>query len=113
MLEVRRRTWRDFSDEVDDNMAARFCPTDPPEEEVVAAPYEEVAALSNDFMATDDWKRYFSGFVPGDTLMALRLTEKGYNGAADELIDKGVESDEIIVHGGANLVQLHMSQEQF
>ncbi|GMH67799.1 hypothetical protein TrLO_g14705 [Triparma laevis f. longispina] len=52
------------------------------------------------FMYTPEFNRHFAEFVPGDTLMNLRLETMCWNAAADALIDKGVKSGEIIVHDG-------------
>ncbi|GMI18372.1 hypothetical protein TrLO_g7913 [Triparma laevis f. longispina] len=54
-------------------------------------------------MHTPEFRRHFIEFVPGDTLMRLRLATKGWNAAADAFIDEGVKSGEIIVHGGKDI----------
>ena len=42
--------------------------------------------------------RHFVEFVHAQTLMAFRVATKGWNAAADALIDKGVASGAMIVH---------------
>ena len=54
-------------------------------------------------MHTPELRRYFVEFVPVDALMALRLATKGWNAAADALIDEGVRSGELIVHDGKDI----------
>ncbi|GMH54697.1 hypothetical protein TrLO_g10981 [Triparma laevis f. longispina] len=39
-------------------------------------------------------------FVPGDTLMRLRLATQGWKAVADAFMDEGVRSGAMIVHGG-------------
>ena len=55
-------------------------------------------AVVDEFMHTPEFRRHFVGFVPVDALMALRLATKGWNAAADALIDEGVRSGELMVH---------------
>ncbi|GMH68134.1 hypothetical protein TrLO_g13712 [Triparma laevis f. longispina] len=47
-------------------------------------------------MFTHEFRRHFIKTVPWDTLMTLRLATKGWNAAADALIDEGVRSEELI-----------------
>ncbi|GMI09820.1 hypothetical protein TrLO_g414 [Triparma laevis f. longispina] len=54
-------------------------------------------------MHTPEFQRHFVGFVHVETMMALRLATKGWNAAADALIDEGVESGELIVHYGKDI----------
>ncbi|GMH71655.1 hypothetical protein TL16_g05711 [Triparma laevis f. inornata] len=54
-------------------------------------------------MHTPEFRRHFVDFVPVDALMALRLATKGWNAAVDALIDEGVESGTMIVHGGKDI----------
>ena len=61
------------------------------------------APPTDEFMHTPEFKRYFVEFVHVETLMALRLATKGWNAAADALIDQGVRSGELMVHGGNDL----------
>ncbi|GMH75288.1 hypothetical protein TL16_g06710 [Triparma laevis f. inornata] len=56
-----------------------------------------------DFMATVDFKRLLIGFVPDDTLMALKCTTKAWKAVAESAIDAGVESGQLMVHGVENL----------
>ncbi|GMH58544.1 hypothetical protein TL16_g02632 [Triparma laevis f. inornata] len=65
---------------------------------VFAAP-----AATDQFMHTPEFRRHFVDFVHVQTLMALRLATKGWNTAADALIDEGVMSGELMVHGGNDL----------
>ncbi|GMH75182.1 hypothetical protein TL16_g12439 [Triparma laevis f. inornata] len=58
-----------------------------------------VPATTDQFIYTPELMRHFVDFVPGDTLMTLRLATKEYNTAADVFIDEGVKSGEFIVHG--------------
>ncbi|GMI17041.1 hypothetical protein TrLO_g15320 [Triparma laevis f. longispina] len=54
-------------------------------------------------MYTPEFKTHFVKFVHVQTLMALRVATKGWNAAADALIDKGVKSGAIIVHSGNDI----------
>ncbi|GMH74417.1 hypothetical protein TL16_g06463 [Triparma laevis f. inornata] len=65
---------------------------------VCAAP-----ATTDQFMHTPEFKRHFIEFVHVQTLMALRLATKGWNAAADALIDEGVRSGELMVHDGKDI----------
>ncbi|GMH80863.1 hypothetical protein TL16_g08728 [Triparma laevis f. inornata] len=49
--------------------------------------------------------RLLAPFVHEQTLMALRVLNKEWNGMADVLIDEGVESGTMIVHDGNNHCQ--------
>ena len=51
-----------------------------------------VPATTDQFMHTPEFRRYFVEFVHVQTLMALRVATKGWNVAADTLIDEGVRS---------------------
>ncbi|GMH65501.1 hypothetical protein TrLO_g8845 [Triparma laevis f. longispina] len=51
-------------------------------------------------MHTPEFRRHFFGSVHVQTFMALRVATKGWNAAADALIDEGVASGAMIVHGG-------------
>ncbi|GMH74959.1 hypothetical protein TL16_g06608 [Triparma laevis f. inornata] len=62
-----------------------------------------VTAATDQFMHTAEFKRHFAEFVHVQMLMALRLATKGFNAAADALIDKGVMSGELMVHGGNDI----------
>ncbi|GMI16770.1 hypothetical protein TrLO_g12399 [Triparma laevis f. longispina] len=57
-----------------------------------------VPATTDQFMFTPECRRHFVKFVPGDTLMTLRLETKGSKAVADAFIDEGVKSGVIIVH---------------
>ena len=59
-----------------------------------------VPATTDQFMHTPEFRRHFVEFVPVDALMALRLATKGWNAAVDALIDEGLISGAMIVHGG-------------
>ncbi|GMH94983.1 hypothetical protein TL16_g13050 [Triparma laevis f. inornata] len=61
---------------------------------------ETAPAATDQFMHTPEFRRHFVDFVPVDALMALRSVTKGWNDAADALIDEGVESSELMVHDG-------------
>ncbi|GMI09051.1 hypothetical protein TrLO_g3197 [Triparma laevis f. longispina] len=61
------------------------------------------AAATDHFIHTPEFKRHFVDFVHVQTLMKLRLATKGWNTAADALIDEGVESGDLIVHGGKDI----------
>ncbi|GMH77269.1 hypothetical protein TL16_g07353 [Triparma laevis f. inornata] len=54
-------------------------------------------------MFTPEFRSHFIEFVPGDTLMTLRLVTNGWKAAADVFINVGVKSGEIIVHSGNDL----------
>ncbi|GMH58870.1 hypothetical protein TrLO_g8005 [Triparma laevis f. longispina] len=60
-------------------------------------------SIATEFMYTPEFRKNFVDFVQVDALMALRLAKKGWNAAADALIDEGVRSRELIVHGGNNI----------
>ncbi|GMI17278.1 hypothetical protein TrLO_g13420 [Triparma laevis f. longispina] len=64
-----------------------------------------VPATTDQFVHTPEFRRYFIEFVRVQTLMALRLETKGWNAVADTLIDEGVRSGELIVHGGTDISQ--------
>ncbi|GMH77504.1 hypothetical protein TL16_g07431 [Triparma laevis f. inornata] len=61
------------------------------------------APPTDEFMHTPEFKRYFVEFIHVETLMALRLATKVWTAAADALIDEGVRSGELMVHGGNDL----------
>ena len=54
-------------------------------------------------MHTHEFKKHFVDFVPVDALMALMFATKGWNAAAEEVINEGVESGEIMVHDGKDI----------
>ncbi|GMH73366.1 hypothetical protein TrLO_g1019 [Triparma laevis f. longispina] len=54
-------------------------------------------------MATVDFKRLLIGFILDEMLMSLRLTTKAWKAVAEEVIDEGVSSGSIIVHGGKDI----------
>ena len=60
-------------------------------------------AATDQFMHTPAFRGHFVGFVHVQTLMALRVATKGWNAAADALIDEGVASGAMIVHGGKGI----------
>ncbi|GMH53838.1 hypothetical protein TL16_g01542 [Triparma laevis f. inornata] len=62
-----------------------------------------VPATTDQFMHTPEYRRHFVEYVPGDTLMTLRLATKGWKAAADAFIDEGVESGTMIVHDGKDI----------
>ncbi|GMH77109.1 hypothetical protein TL16_g10072 [Triparma laevis f. inornata] len=55
---------------------------------------------TDQFMFTNNFKGLLVGFVQKDTLITLRLATKAWKRVVDALIDKGVRSGELIVHGG-------------
>ncbi|GMI04780.1 hypothetical protein TrLO_g13959 [Triparma laevis f. longispina] len=55
-------------------------------------------------MHTPEFRRHFVEFVPVDALRALKLATKGWNPAADALIDEVVRSGELMVHGGEGII---------
>ncbi|GMH95423.1 hypothetical protein TL16_g13153, partial [Triparma laevis f. inornata] len=55
-------------------------------------------AVVDEFMHTPEFRRHFVDFVHVQTLMALRMATKGFNVAADALIDEGVRSGKLMVH---------------
>ncbi|GMH76192.1 hypothetical protein TrLO_g4025, partial [Triparma laevis f. longispina] len=64
-------------------------------------------------MYTPEFRRHFVEFVPVDALMALRLATKGWNAAADALIDEGVRSGELMVHDGRDrIARLSVAQAE-
>ncbi|GMH89507.1 hypothetical protein TL16_g11479 [Triparma laevis f. inornata] len=62
-----------------------------------------VPATTDQFMFTPEFRRHFIEFVPGDTLMTLRLETKGWKATADAFIDEGVRSGTMIVHDGKDI----------
>ena len=59
-----------------------------------------VPATTDQFMFTNDFKMLLVGFVHVQTLMVLRVTTKAWKRVAYALIDEGVRSRELMVHGG-------------
>ncbi|GMH54700.1 hypothetical protein TL16_g01727 [Triparma laevis f. inornata] len=53
----------------------------------------------NNFLNTDDFRRLLVPFLPGATLMTIRLATKPWSRVADAFIDEGVEIGAMIVHG--------------
>ncbi|GMH82451.1 hypothetical protein TL16_g09261 [Triparma laevis f. inornata] len=72
----------------------------PAESLIISTTVFTVPASTDQFMYTPEFRRHFVEFVPGDTLMTLRLVTKGWKAAADGFIDEGVRSGAIIVHDG-------------
>ena len=66
---------------------------------------------TDQFMHTPEFKRHFVELVHVETLMALRLETKGWNAAADALIDELVRSGELIVHGGNDFNHVDVDYE--
>ncbi|GMH75527.1 hypothetical protein TrLO_g7239 [Triparma laevis f. longispina] len=62
-----------------------------------------VPAPVNDFMHSIEFKRLFVPLVHDQTLMALRVLNKEWNGVADARIDQGVKSGALVVHGGKDI----------
>ncbi|GMH77644.1 hypothetical protein TL16_g07480 [Triparma laevis f. inornata] len=62
-----------------------------------------VPATTDQFMYTPEFRRHFIEFVHVQTLMILRSTTKEWKAATEEVIDKGVRSGELIVHGGNDI----------
>ncbi|GMH57876.1 hypothetical protein TrLO_g13685 [Triparma laevis f. longispina] len=59
--------------------------------------------VTDQFTFTPEFRRHFIDFVPGNTLMRLRLATKGWNATADVFIDEGMRNGEIIVHDGKDV----------
>ncbi|GMH71773.1 hypothetical protein TrLO_g12 [Triparma laevis f. longispina] len=57
-------------------------------------------------MYTPEFTKHFVEFVYIETLMVLRLSTKEWNAAVDALINKGVKSGELMVHGGNDISNL-------
>ncbi|GMI05828.1 hypothetical protein TrLO_g361 [Triparma laevis f. longispina] len=57
------------------------------------------------FMHTPGLKRHFVEFVHVQTLITLRCTTKAWKAVAEEVIDEGVRSRELMVHGGKDLYE--------
>ncbi|GMI17339.1 hypothetical protein TrLO_g12477 [Triparma laevis f. longispina] len=72
----------------------------PPTESLTTSPPPAPPAAVDELMHTPEFRRNFVEFVPVDALMALRLATKGWNAAADALIEEGVRSGELMVHDG-------------
>ncbi|GMH75115.1 hypothetical protein TrLO_g12824 [Triparma laevis f. longispina] len=62
-----------------------------------------VPTTTDQFIFTPAFRRHFFKYVPGDTLMRLRLATKGWKAAADVFIDEGMRRGPIIVHGGNDI----------
>ncbi|GMH60874.1 hypothetical protein TL16_g03144 [Triparma laevis f. inornata] len=62
-------------------------------------------AAVDDFMNTIEFMILFFPFVRVQTLMALRILNKEWNGVVDALINEGVESGELFVHDGNNVCE--------
>ncbi|GMH77359.1 hypothetical protein TL16_g07380 [Triparma laevis f. inornata] len=62
-----------------------------------------VPAQVDDFTHTIEFKKLFNPFVHEQTLIALLVLNKEWNGVADVLIDEGVKSGELLVHVGNDL----------
>ncbi|GMH52609.1 hypothetical protein TrLO_g10370 [Triparma laevis f. longispina] len=54
-------------------------------------------------MHTPEFRRHFVEFVHVQTLMTPRSTTKGWKAAAEEVIDEGVRSGELLVHDGRDI----------
>ncbi|GMH53034.1 hypothetical protein TrLO_g6615 [Triparma laevis f. longispina] len=59
---------------------------------------------TDQFMHTPEFNIHFVGLVHVETLMALRVATKGWNAAADALIDEGVRSGELMVHDRYDII---------
>ncbi|GMI18289.1 hypothetical protein TrLO_g2781 [Triparma laevis f. longispina] len=57
-------------------------------------------------MHTPEFRKHFIDLVHVQTLMALRVVTKGFNVAADTLIDEGVRSGDLMVHDGKDIHML-------
>ncbi|GMH90532.1 hypothetical protein TL16_g11795 [Triparma laevis f. inornata] len=75
----------------------------PAESLTISTTVSTVPATTDQFMHTPEFRRHFVEFVPGDTLMTLRLATKGWKAAADAFIDEGMRSGAIIVHDGKDI----------
>ena len=60
-------------------------------------------AATDQFIHTPEFRRHFVEFIHVQTLMALRVVTKGWNVAADALIDEGVASGVMMVHDGKDI----------
>ncbi|GMH49396.1 hypothetical protein TL16_g00504 [Triparma laevis f. inornata] len=68
-------------------------------------------AATDQFMHTPEFRRHFVDFVHLQTLVALRVATKGWNAAADALIDEGLASGQLMVHCGEDSSgRLNMAQ---
>ncbi|GMH86201.1 hypothetical protein TL16_g10468 [Triparma laevis f. inornata] len=63
-----------------------------------------VPAPVDDFMHTLEFKISCIPFVHEQSLTALRILNKEWNGVADVLIDEGVKSCTMMVHDGMNII---------
>ncbi|GMH51876.1 hypothetical protein TL16_g01110 [Triparma laevis f. inornata] len=82
-------------------------------EEIIEIPSAESLTISttdstipvpvDDFMNAIEFIRLFAPLVHEQTLMALRVLNKEWNGMADVLIDKGVRSGAMMVHDGKDI----------
>ncbi|GMI05435.1 hypothetical protein TrLO_g3075 [Triparma laevis f. longispina] len=70
----------------------------PIESSTISTVVSTVPATTDQFMFTPEFGRYFVEFVHVQILMTLRSTTKGWKAAAEEVIDEGVRSGELIVH---------------
>jgi len=67
---------REAEDEEDEN-GEEFTEIPPAESLPISTVVSTVPATTDQFMFTPEFRRHFVEFVPGDTLMTLRLATKG------------------------------------
>ncbi|GMH64260.1 hypothetical protein TrLO_g14592 [Triparma laevis f. longispina] len=65
--------------------------------------FSTVPATTDQFMHTPEFRRHFVEFVHVQTLMALRCATKAWKAVAEKVIDEGVRSGELTVHGGKDI----------
>ena len=80
-----------------------FVEVPPTESLMISTVVSTVSAPVDDFMHTIEFKRTFAFFVQEQTLMALRVLNKEWTGVADAVIDNGVKSGQLMVHGGNDI----------
>ncbi|GMI07988.1 hypothetical protein TrLO_g95 [Triparma laevis f. longispina] len=62
-----------------------------------------VPATTDQFMHTPEFRRHFFDFIHVQALMALRVATKVWKAVAEEVIDEGMKSAELMVHAGNNI----------
>ncbi|GMH80590.1 hypothetical protein TL16_g08610 [Triparma laevis f. inornata] len=80
----------------------------PAESLTVSTVVSTVPTTTDQFMRTPKFRRHFVKYVPRDTLITLRLVTKGWKAAAEALIDEGVRSGELMVHGGNDISSMNL-----
>ena len=62
--------------------------------------FSAAPVVIDEFMHTPEFRKHFVEFVPVDAMLVLGLATKVWKLLAEEVIDEGVKSGELMVHGG-------------